>query len=1591
MKCSRRLIKRLYLGLFFAPLLLILVLAVALYIPVVQDMATQHVAHYASELLGKEVKIGRLRIGFPLHLEARNIALWEAGQDTLASVGRVELSLNPMPLLRGEVSAPQLTLESLRVNHIDTAVSTRLSLDLPSLQAYALSLSPKGERLYLSGLRAQGGRILYHSSDTTQAEASKPLAWLIDVDDFTLEDTAWDIALPHDSLFLKGELERLHLEAFRGNLQANDFSLAQADLEGGAVHYYRTEGYTPRMELDPQYIKVKHLALKANTLRYTLGGALELAVEEGRGVERSGLELTLLRGAYRMDDKGFALDGLALQTAHSSIYGACAMPWSLLGGDSTAHLQLKAEASIGIPDLKAITGKDLSAFVEHTEGLTSTITPTLAQLTEPISINLTAEGTLQRLKLQEGLIMWEDVFDLTIGGEVLDLYNPKARHGALALELGTHRKANTLLGLLDRSVAQRFNIPSGVVVKGKLQLTKGGQHAYHLSLLDQGAKANIEAEWNDFAKSYQLKANLEGLNLRRYAPHEGLGLVSMDWTQEGQGLDVFSTKTASQIKARLHTIDYQQLSLKDITLDGKLHRGELEFALNSFNSGLNLSLLVDGLLKPKATTASLMLDVQDLDLQALGLSRDIFKTRFTLSGELSTDLEDLYHIKSQSNNLHFALGEDILEPQEIELELKADKEAMRLALLSGDFRLGLKALGRYAEVGKQWSETSTLLARLEQELTREQPMSLRLEQLVASLPELELDLEMGRKNPLTPLLAKRRLATDSLVVGLKLSHEAGLSGRVALQNIRQDTLRIDYASLNISTERLPRASEPRVGRKAKPLPLDSMTVLLMARVDKKAWRRQKAFSGELLLHSSLQGGDASLTVMDGAGQPLHKAQLMANWDGRYYGVKLLDSTLVLAQQSLSINPNNYLQVSKAQKWLFADLKLQGQGATYLALEANATQGQGQEVNLNVNQLPLENYQSLGLKGLGGLLGLSLRYTRPEGEASGAVITGDLGVQRFRYEDKLLGHFAAALFYEPRNNQSHYLTSEISYEGDPVFSLDGIYHTAKAYETSPLTGSLRLNGFPLDMANPFLAQFATSLGGKLSGLLSLGGKLDAPLLSGDVVPQDVKVRLSNFATTLRLDSLPLRLDGQTLAFEHYPIHTLSDAHTPIYLDGRIDLRPTTGYRTNLKVQAHEVTLFDEPQPKADGQILYGKLIAGADLSLTGRADALKLRGGLRLLGGSRFTYVMREDKLDASSGGDQLVRFVDMADTLFVPKPQIEADLGGMDLSLVLEIEPAVHFGVDLTEGGRDYLRMQGGGRLQLTAPPYGDMRLVGRYEMIGGGTMAYSIPIVGTKLFEISKQSYISFDGKPSNPEVNLVATQKVRANAGASAGGYTNFLVSINLKNRIDNINLSFDLTAPEQLAVQNTLVAMTPEERGKQAIGLLATGTFLAAGGGNTFDGALSSLLQNQLNTVAGALLKDTDLSLGVERSDEGGYNNYTYSFSRRFYNDRLRVIIGGKIQTGGASATRDKSFIDNASLEYQLDKAGEKYLQLYRKQVTDNLLEGTYAEMGVGFLLRRKLRHLSDLWRLRPKRTEVAPDTTINKFAPLRLGDPSESAQP
>ena len=235
------------------------------------------------------------------------------------------------------------------------------------------------------------------------------------------------------------------------------------------------------------------------------------------------------------------------------------------------------------------------------------------------------------------------------------------------------------------------------------------------------------------------------------------------------------------------------------------------------------------------------------------------------------------------------------------------------------------------------------------------------------------------------------------------------------------------------------------------------------------------------------------------------------------------------------------------------------------------------------------------------------------------------------------------------------------------------------------------------------------------------------------------------------------------------------------------------------------------------------------------------------------------------------------------------------------------------------------------------------------------------------------------NPRLNINASERVRSTVTEnSMPRNVAFDVGLAISRTLEDMGLEFTLEAPEDMTVQNQLTAMTQEERGRVAVTMLVTGMYVTdnaeTNGGYNYANTLNAYLQSAINEIAGKALSTVDVNFGIQSgTSETGTNttDYSFSFAKRFWGNRISVIIGGKVSAGHGAVNTGETIIDNVAVEYRLDKTGSRYVNLFYDRNYESLLEGQVTKMGGGIVLRKKADRLGELFIFRKEKEKVKKD--------------------
>jgi hypothetical protein len=586
------------------------------------------------------------------------------------------------------------------------------------------------------------------------------------------------------------------------------------------------------------------------------------------------------------------------------------------------------------------------------------------------------------------------------------------------------------------------------------------------------------------------------------------------------------------------------------------------------------------------------------------------------------------------------------------------------------------------------------------------------------------------------------------------------------------------------------------------------------------------------------------------------------------------------------------------------------------------------------------------------------------------VVSDMAVSNMCYEGSPIGNLSTELVYMQREAGGHAIEARLMLDDEEFGLLQGSYYpasstsnTAASSQTQDrIDATFTMTRFPLSIANGFVTDQIIGLEGFGEGELTIKGTTKAPIVNGEVYLDSAYLVSQPYGVRMRFDNDPVTIKGSHLLLENFGLYAYNDE--PLNIQGDIDFSNLDKVQMNMRMRARNLQLINTKQ--APKSVAFGKAFVNFFARINGPVDAMQMRGRLDVLGSTDLTYMLLDSPLSTDNRLDELVQFTDFNDTLQTavvsrPKPS------GVNMDLTISVSQGAHFVCNLNPEQTNYIDLTGGGDLRMRYLPDG-LNLTGRYTL-ANGEMKYSMPIIPLKTFTIQDGSYVEFTGDPMNPRLNITATERVKAPVGQSDGQSRSvtFDCGVVVTKTLADMGLQFIISSPDDTNVNSELQTMSAEERSKIAVTMLTTGMYLTSGNtsGFSMNSALNSFLQSEINQITGSALKTLDLSVGLDNSTDASgqrHTDYSFKFSKRLLNNRLKIQLGGKVSTGSSDEPGQKqSFFDNVTMEYRMDQNGQKNVKLYYSQNVYDWLDGYTELFGAGFVWRKKMDSLLDVFKI------------------------------
>ena len=1508
--------------------------AALLYFPPFQDWAAKKAAAYASEKTGMEVSVDKVRLEFPLRLGMEGVKVIKQNdslpqqKDTVADFKKVVADVKMGPLLKKKVEIDQLEFQDAKINTTDFIDNTRVKGRIGKLSVKSHGIDLKEKTIRIDDAQIADANIDVALSDTVPEDTTQTdIPWKINVDNLGISKSDVHVTLPGDSLDIQAHIGQARAKDGDIDLGAKKYKVGKLDLKDGKVKYDNKNKTHARSGFDSNHIEARDVNASMEGISFETPTKLSAKLKSASMKEKSGIDLRNVSGNLAMDDKTLHIKDGSIKTPDSSIRADFDMDLNTFDIKDAGKLNANIHASIGKQDLMKYMGDTPSGFRKKWPNY-------------PLSIDGVVKGNMDRLDFKGLQMKLPTAFNLKASGHAEHLDDLDKLKADVTFD-GKAHDVGFVKELLPNDVKKDINIPKNIALNGNVK-AQGNRYSGQVALQEGGGKVKAKFDYDQAKEAYQVEADATNLPLQHFAPNYGLSPFTGHVALQGHGTDFTSPKTQLRAKANIQKFQYGGYDLNNISADATMQNGRTKANIHSTNPLLNGDIDLDAMVSKDHLCGTLTGDIGKMDLQKLGLAGHPFAASGCAHLDFDSDMKRCHRLRGLVSDLTIRDEQKYYRPDDMVIDMFSCPDTTHAVIDCADFHVDMDASHYYEDLLKAGTNVYDEVMRQYKDKKIDQ---LRIRE---QLPNARVNLSSGKDNFVIELLNKYGYGIKDLDCHLTSSPILGLNGMLHVDSLIADSILIDTIHFAIQS--------------------DSMNTYYTAQVRNNERNPQYVFNALAKGGLSEKGTYLTTSVFDSKEKLGIRLGVSAEMADSGIVFRSYGKDAVLGYKTFSINDDNYVYVGNNLR-LSADVALRSDDGTGLQVYTNDDNEEAlQDITVSVNKIDLERILSVlpYTPDIAGMLSGDFHLIKDEKETS---VSSSLAIRKLEYEHSAMGDLATEFVYMPKADGSHYVDGILSQNDIEVATVKGTYNSQGE---GFLDADLNLIRLPLSLVNGFIPDHLIGFEGYGEGTLAIKGSLSKPNVNGEVYLDSAYMKSVPYGVRLRFDNDPVTITDSKLLFENFNMYSSNDTkgNNPLMASGYLDFSNLDRMNMNVRMRAENFQIIDSKENSRSEA--FGKAFVNFMGMMRGDLDNLNMRGRLDVLGSTDMTYILRDSPLTTDNQLDDLVKFTDFADTTqqVVSRPP----LTGFNMDLTLNIDESAHILCALNADKSNYVDLIGGGELRMRYTPADNIKLTGRYTL-SNGEMKYSLPVIPLKTFTIQDGSYIEFNGNAMNPRLNITATETTKA-AVSSEGEQSRmveFDCGVVITKTLQDMGLEFVIDAPQDMTISNQLNTMSKEERGKLAVTLLTTGMYLADGNTSAFsmNSALSAFLQNQINGIAGNALRTLDLSFGMDNSTDAYGNvhtDYSFKFAKRLWNNRLRIIVGGKLSSGSDVENQNESFFNNVQFEYRLNQNSSQFLKLFYERDSYDWLEGNVSEYGGGFIWRRKLQHFLDIFRWKDRKDNL-----------------------
>lgn len=1536
-------------------LLILLLLAVAsLYIPAVQRSVVKKAVKYAETRLGMKVEIGRFALRFPLDLVLEKVYASRSDSDTLGYVSRLHLDVGLAQMFRKRFEIREFSLEEVVFSLQNDTTGLLLKIRTGKVEIERASADLAVKRLDADRLQLGPGYITLRTgrterqTDTVKTDVS---GWIFGIRELAVTDVFYEMS--------SGTLPCLYAGVREGRLSGGKVDLAgqrvvvdKVSLDGGMCRI-QTSGDTTDTESPPEVgadttfpwtieagllemgnasfslsgekgervkLVLTDIGIRLDSI-YNRGTVVRADLEHLQLIRPQGGRITDMQAEVDLDTARTSLKGMYLQTPASRLQLTAWADTGLTETGKNIPLHAVLEASLG--------GEDIRLFwPQMPSGLDRKMLK--------VSADITYREEMAQLRAFTAQMPGN--FRLSAEGNIRSFRRPKELSGQIEVK-GNFQDINFLQAWLGKKV----HIPAPLELSLEVAALRGNIRP-RLRLCDKDGCLFLTGHYDIPTVVYDLEVRADRFDFGAFLPSDSLGFLTAEARIDGRGYRW--GETDARLLLDIGSLGFKRHSYRNIRMAAEITGEKVNGLIRSRDPDLLLDMrfTADSVGQRYAVGLSGKVDKAALGELHLQPGKLDVALDFDIKGTMSRQEE--YRLDATVSGVKIEEKRGMYDLGGLVLRLDSDLKATALSLVSGDFSLNF--LGNTAV-----TRLSAMLAEAGSEIARQvREYRLDMERIQALLPGYTLTIHGSTENVLGRYLQLQGIRFREVNLETASRTGDGVFIQAALTDPVMGKIGFDSVTFSLQQRRQGvvyglHALNPRGIVK------DLYDVTAYGSIDDNRLEiavQQKNKTGEtgIAIGTNLIFRDSSLTV------------------------NFFPENPTLGYGKWMMNVGNQLTFYKNGN-ISADLRMAYE-EKLVSIQSLGDRGEERRrLQIDFEGIDLASFSKVipFFPELKGILHTDLLLYSLDDRL---IADGELLVRGFYYGQQRIGDLGLDISY---NGADRFTDHTVGFK----LYLDEVRRAVIAgnFATSGSNRGVNLDvdilSLPLYVVNVFVPANMVELEGDVHGRMNLRGSFDTLQLDGGIAFRRAEARLTMLGTAFGIDSAFIPIENGKVLFRNFRF--ISPNRKALTVNGDIGLLPLEKMAMDL---AFSASGFQVVNVKANSvSLVYGKAYVDLAAALKGAFGNLNLTGNVELLNSTDVHYVLRTVAPELKDRTVDLVRFVSFRDTTLSEKDLFtdRINTGSFVMKLFIGIGEAVSVTLDLSENEDNEVAIRGGGNLTFSITPEAGNNLIGKYTL-NEGSVRYAVPVVGEKNFTIQNGSYIEWTGPIADPAFHITASESVRVSVTEDnqSSRLVNFDVLILIRGDLIHPRISFDLSTPNDQAIQGQLAAFSPEERTKQAMNLLIYGTYSGPGVVNTGTGpnnTLNNFVEKELNQWSRRYLKNVGLTFGIDSYNQIGAEgqevkrtDYSYQFSKQLFNDKINVKVGGRISTDDdPGSSMEENLVDDIAIEYRLTKNRDWFLKVFRHTNYESVLEGEVTQTGVGIVLRKSFRKIKDLFVRKSKR--------------------------